>query len=1052
MNKGVLMLKMGLDNFIRSKLSTLCLRFSLLVLALASFNVFGQDRTITGKVTSDDGTALPGVNVLLKGTSTGVVTDSEGTYKITVNSTGRFLVFSFIGFKTQEVEVGNRNTIDILMISDATQLTEIVVTSFGIEREKQSLGFGIQTVNADQLTATRQPNIINALQGQIAGVQITSSGGAPGMSSRILIRGITSLNPGADNQPLFIIDGVPIDNSTNESGGTPRGLSNRALDINPNDIESINVLKGAAATGLYGVRAANGAIVITTKQGKSGSVTINAGATLGTESINKFPNFQKRYGQGFGGLYDLNSVFPAWGAPIDAGRIVDPDYHYYDNYRNVMQTGTMRDTYVNVSGGNDLATFYTSVNNTYQEGVVPFADWGRTSARFRGSIKFNEKFNISASLNYSVSGGDRVPHDRIGETLMYWPHTMDATKYIKPDGSQIAGPLSDNPLYNARFWTYTDKVDRTITNINANYKILPWIELSYRFGSDFYIDKREEILPGPLGVDNEEPLSATGFIEQRRILNRWLNSNFYVTVTRDITNDIKGVLRLGNEVLEQNYNSIRTTGSEFVTPRFYHFNNVRNFNIEEYTSQRRLVGFYGDISLNYKDYLYLNITGRNDLSSTLPKQNNSFFYPSVNLSFVFNDVLNLPQQLSYGKFRAAYGEVGKDTDPYRTTTTYTAASGFPINNQLGYTRSTQLGSPNLKPEKTTTIEFGTELKFLDNRLGLDLTWYKANSKDQILAVPISNAAGYTTAVTNAGEIENKGIELVLTGTPIRNSDFQWDVQLNYTKNKNTVVDIAEGIEEIVVSSQFGYVGSSVTMKLIENAPYGNLYGSSYQRYYSGGEPSNLRYLDKDRDILIGANGFPVLNFNQLVIGNIMPDWVLGLRNNFTYKNISLSVLVDGRFGVDQYDQFGNFMSAFGKLDYSNDRNHIVIFDGVLSDGSPNTKEVWMGQNLGPDGVNYGAGFYRNYHRRVSENFVKDASFIKLRNVTLSYNLPNAWLSPLSIKRAYVSATVNNIILWTPWRNYDPESYSSGAGSNATGFTGLGYPGTKSMLFSINVTL
>lgn len=1024
-------------------------------LLTASTITYAQERTVSGTVTSaEDGSALPGVNVLLKGTNTGVVTDANGKYNILVNSSAQTVVFSFIGLSTTEIVVGERTTIDVQMVVDATQLSEVVVTSFGIEKSKQSIGYAIQTVGAEELTIAKQPNLLTALQGKVAGVQITNSGGAPGMSSRIILRGMTSLNPDGNNQPLFIIDGIPIDNSTNEAGAdnTPRGLSNRVVDINPNDIESINVLKGAAATGLYGVRAANGAIVITTKRGKAGSVSVNLGTTYGVEGVNKFPEFQENYGQGFNGLYDLGSVYPSWGAPIEAANVFDPGYRYYDNYRNAMETGTFSDTYLNVSGGTDIVSLYASVNNTSQKGVIPFSDWKRTSVRFNGTAKFNEKFNMGASINYSVSGGNRVPHDRFGENLFYQPHTMDVTNYIKPDGTQITNYLSDNPIYAARFWTYVDEVDRTIANINFNYKPVDWIEFSYRFGNDFYIDKREEILPGPLGVVDEVPLSTTGFIEQRRIINRYLNSNFYVTITRELTSDLKGMLRLGNEVFDTKYNSIRTTGNQFVTPEFYSFSNVTEMLIGEYTENKRLVGFYGELDLNYKDYLFLNITGRNDKSSTLPVQNNSFFYPSVNLSFVFNDVLNLPAQLSYGKLRAAYGEVGKDTDPYRTSTTYTSSSGFPLNGQLGYTRSGTLGSSDLRPERTTTIELGTELKFLENRLGIDFTWYKANSRDQILAVPVSDAVGYSTAITNAGEIENKGIEIILNGTPVRMADFQWNAQINFTRNRNRVVDIAEGIDEIVIGDQFGYSGSTVTMKLIEGAPYGNIYGTSFQRYYEGGVPADLEYLDRDRDIVIGADGFPVRNTNQLVVGNVQPKWLMGIRNEFTYKGISLNFLIDIRWKMDQYDQFANYMSAFGKGSYSNNRNDVVIFDGVLSDGTPNTRQVWLGQALGPDGVNYGAGFYRNVHRRVSENFVRDASFVKLRNISLSYSLPKNWLKPIKIQSASVSATVNNIILWTPWNNYDPESFSSGANGNASGFTGLGYPGTRSLLFSLNLTL
>ncbi|HRG10255.1 MAG TPA: TonB-dependent receptor plug domain-containing protein, partial [Cyclobacteriaceae bacterium] len=367
------------------------------LLMVIALNSFAQERIVRGKVTSaEDDSGIPGANVMVKGTSIGAVTDGSGNYSISLPDNVGTLIFSFIGFQTQEVEVGARTEINVKLNVDVTQLSEVVVTSFGIEKSKQSLGYAVQSVGAKELAEARQPNIVSALQGQVAGVQITNTGGGPGMGARIVVRGLTSLNPGADNQPLFIIDGVPIDNTTNDNATNSRGMTNRAADINPNDIETISILKGAAATGLYGVRAANGAVVITTKNGKSGKgLTINVGSTFGTDKINKLPQFQENFGRGWYGIDD-GSVYSASGALIEAQSVVDPTYVYYDNYKNFYRKGSMRDSYFNMSGGNDVFTFYTSVNNTQQEGIIPFSNWGRTSARFRGSAKFSEKFNVEA--------------------------------------------------------------------------------------------------------------------------------------------------------------------------------------------------------------------------------------------------------------------------------------------------------------------------------------------------------------------------------------------------------------------------------------------------------------------------------------------------------------------------------------------------------------------------------------------------------------------------------------------------------------------------------
>ncbi len=1036
-----------------------CLFIFMLGLCCFSITARAQSQSISGKVTDvTDNSPLPGVNIVAKGTTTGTVTDVEGNYSLSVPANIETLVFSSVGYTSEEVNIGNRTEINVELTPDVQSLQEVVVTSFGIEQEKQALGYAVQELQAQEITQTKQPNLVNALQGRVAGVQITNSGGAPGMSSRIVIRGITSLDPMADNQPLFVVDGVPIDNSTIEAttGNTPRGLSNRAADINPNDIESVNVLKGAAATALYGVRAANGAIIITTKKGKAGEVKVNYSGTIGFDEINRYPDFQEQYGQGFSGEYDPVSFWPSWGAPVPAVQVIEPAHQYYDNTRNVMQTGSQLDNTVSVSGGNEAATFYTSFSNLQQKGVIPFSNWERTSAKLSGTANVGDKFNLSGSINYINSGGNRVPHDRIMETLMYWAFTQDATDYINPDGTQKTYG-NDNPLYNARFRTYEDNVNRAIGNITLNYAPADWISFLYRVGTDFYSDQRTEILPGPMGIEGEFPLSSTGFIEEVRINSRDINSTLNVTLNHSFSEKLEATLRLGNDIFDRSRNTLASTGNEFIIPEFYNLNNTRNLATGQIITQRRLVGVYGDLQLNYDNFLYLGITGRNDWTSTLTKNNRSFFYPAVNLGFVFNDVLDIPEVLSYGKLRASYAEVGKDAEPYSTAITYGApidvneVSYFPLNGQVGFTRSNSLGLPTLKPERTTSLEFGTDLRFLENRLSLDLTWYQSNSKDQIIPVPVSEATGYTTFITNAGEIENKGIELILGVTPVETEDFSWDVSLNFTRNRNRVVEIREGIETIVLGEQFGYAGSTVTMQLIEGDAYGNLYGTSYERFYENGAPEDLKYLDEGQPLLIGDNGFPIINSAQLIIGNAQPDWIGGIRNSFDYKGFNFSFLIDARAGIDQYDQYGNFYSAFGMLDYSLNRNDVVIFDGYKADGSTNAQQVWLGQGVGPDGVDYGAGFYRNYYRGASENFVKDASFVKLRNVTLGYNFANSILDNTPFSAASVSLTANNILLWTPWNGYDPESFSAGAGSNATAFTGLGYPGVRSFLFSLNLT-
>ncbi|QYA25469.1 SusC/RagA family TonB-linked outer membrane protein [Gramella sp. MT6] len=1019
------------------------------ILAVFQFaSLLAQQSSVSGLVTeSDSGEPLFGVNVLIKGTNRGTITNSDGTYQIDV-APGEVLVFSSVGFETKEISYTGQSTLDVTLVEDLESLDEVVVTSFGIEQEKKSLGYAVQEIGSEEITKTKQQNLVSALQGQAAGVQVTNSGGAPGMSARIIIRGVNSLDPNADNQPLFVIDGVPIDNSTVESAGTPRGLSNRAADINPNDIESLNILKGAAATALYGVRAANGAVIITTKKGKAGRVRINLNSSVGFDEINQYPDFQETYGQGFSGVYDPNSFWPNWGPSMEEINQIDPNVRFYDIWSDAMRKGMQYDNNVSISGGSENATFYGSIGKLDQEGVIPFSDWGRTSAKLSGEVKFSEKFKFSGNINYSVSGGNRVPHDRFMERLVYWAPNHDVEDYINPDGT-MKTYQNTNPIYDARFSTFEDEVNRTVGNLRFTYSPVEWLDLTYLIGTDFYSDRRTEITPGPLGIDGEVPLSSTGFIRETRINSRDINSNFFVTFKNDWTEKFNTTLRVGNDIFERDYERLDATGENFVIPEFYDLSYASQISTSQDKRKRRLVGLYGDLMLNYDEMIFLNVTARNDWTSTLPIGNNSFFYPSVNLGYVFTESFEQPDWFTFGKLRGSWAQVGKDTDPYLIGQTYSSPSIYPLGGQVGFTRFSQFGDLELKPEKTTAIEFGTDLRFFENRLGIDVTWYKSNSKDQIIPVPVSESAGFSTFVTNAGEIENRGWEFILRGTPVQSEDFRWDVSFNASYNRNEVKSIREGIEEIVVGSQFGYGGSSVTIKLLEGEPYGNIFGTSYSRF---GADENSIYLNEGLPIIVGENGFPSRNSSQLVLGNTTPKWIGGLKNDFTFKGFDFSFLIDFRAGVDQYNQYDNFFSAFGIAEYTLNRNETIVFDGVLADGSPNTQSVWLGQGVGPDGRDYGAGFYRNTYRTVSENFVQDAAFIKLRNLTLGYNFQENVLKVLPFESARISVAANNIILYTPWDGFDPESFSSGAGGNATGLTGLGYPGVRSYFFTLNLGL
>lgn len=1031
----------------------------LLVFALfASQFALAQETGVRGNVISgQDQQPLPGVSIRITGAQTGTVTDEEGNFIIEAPSPQSSLEASLLGFISQTIELDGRTELQIILQPDVASLDEVVVTAMGISQEKRSLGYAVQEINTEDIVESRQPNVVNALQGKIAGVQVSSSGGAPGQSSRIIIRGINSLDPNANNQPLFVVDGVPIDNSTITTGNADlRGISNRAADLNPNDIESMSVLKGGAATALYGVRAANGAVIITTKKGSAGQLNVNFSSSFGVDEVNKFPEVQRKYTQGWKGVYDPNEFWPAWGPSIEDAKAIDPSHpdQLFNNYEHAYRTGNQFKNYLSLSGGTETATFFGSLSNFRQSGVIPFSDYSNTSVKLSGSLKFSDKFSFSGSMNYVNSGGDRVNADRFNESLTYWSPRVDVNDFQFPDGTmkgyQNDGRAGNNPVYGALTNQFQDNVNRFIGNTNLTYSPVSWFSVNYRLGLDYYSDDRSNFGPAPRGIpgENVHEDNGQGFVYEYNIANRDLTSNLLLTFKGDLSESVNATFSLGNDVFESKYERISTLGDELDVWDLFSLNNAREVNTDQYNELYRIIGLYGVLNLSFNDYLYLTATARNDWSSALPLENRSFFYPSISLGYVLSDHLPMGPAFDFFKFRASYAAIGKDTGPYNTDIYYESAEGFPIENITGWTRSNQLGDANLKPEKTTSYEIGIETRMLDDRLGADISVYQENSKDQILPVPISTATGYSVFATNAGEIRNRGIEVILRGSPVRTRDFSWDLTLNFSTNKNEVMAIREGIEEIVIGSQFGYAGSSPTLKLIPGEAYGNIYGTSYARY--GQQQESGEILNREAPLQVGDNGFPVINLTQLVLGNTQPAWLGGLGSSFRYKDFSLSFLFDVRQGLEKYNQFDNFLAAFGIAEYTLNREDTKVFDGFLEDGTSNSRAVWLGQGVGPDGIDYGDGYYRNIYRGVTENFIEDASWVRLRNLSLSYRLPASLLENTPVSNASITFTGNNLWISTPYKGFDPETSSTSANSNADGFTGFTYPGLRSYMVTLNI--
>ncbi|WP_254529734.1 MULTISPECIES: SusC/RagA family TonB-linked outer membrane protein [unclassified Sphingobacterium] len=1041
---------------------------SIAVASLCSIQMLSaQQLSIAGKVTNAEGEPIVGASIFVKGTQQGTSSNESGLFTLNAPSSGTLLIRA-VGYAPLEVPISGRTNISIQLQHDDSEIDEVVVTALGIQRSEKSLGYGAQSVNSATLNSNKQPNLVNALQGKIAGATISSTGGAPGQGANIQIRGINSIDPTRDNQPLFVIDGILMDNSTSTQGGAEvRGMSNRSVDINPDDIETINILKGGAATALYGLRGANGVVIITTKSGKAGSLKIDYQGTVGFENVNKFPKMQDTYTQGWKGVYDKDDFWPAWGPTVAEAIKVDPTHPItlYKPFEEAFETGNQFRNSLSFSGGSEKFSFLTSVSQLKHNGVLPATDFKNYQARLNTNFTLSEKLKGGSSLAVTNSGGYRGNANRYAEQLIYWTPRYNVRDYLMENGTMKSYGETDNPIYVAHTNRFKDDVLRVIGGFDLTYSPAKWVDLMYRVGIDAYRDNREGTAIGYQGLADErlvydngvEGADGRGFYNVYNNNFRALTSTFIATFKHDFNDDLNATLRVGQDVYDRFIKRTATEGGDLTVYNWFDLGNANIIKAATYNEKYRLMGFFGELNLAYKDYLFLTLTGRNDITSTLSKNNRSFFYPSATLSYVLSDQFSMPEAINFAKLRLSYAQIGKDAAPYSTSAGFAPYTNLPTG-YIGFTRPSLLGDPQLKPEFTDTYEVGMEMKFLQSRLGLDVNFYNSVSKDQIIQVPVSSTTGFVTASINAGSIRNRGLEITLNTTPVKKDNFTWNSDINFSFNRNKILYIREDLDdEIVVSSEYGYLNSTVSMRIRPGESYGTLYGRTYKRYYTPDEIAQgldkTREYDESRPLLIGANGFPVLESTSVPkkLGNVQPSWVGGWNNTFNYKSLSLNVLVDARVGQYRYNQLGNFMAAFGEADYTEDRNDYKVFDGVLADGSKNTKEVWLGQGKDPkNGVDYGNGYYRDNFRGNSQFFVEDASWLRLRSVSIGYSLPQQWLENKFVKNARVSLIGNNLALWTKYSGYDPENSTTASGSNIEGFAGMTYPAVRSFLFSLNV--
>ncbi|NDV43845.1 SusC/RagA family TonB-linked outer membrane protein [Flagellimonas sediminis] len=1034
--------------------------FLTFVAVFSCITAFGQ--TITGTVSDVSGTPLPGVTIVVSGTNNGTTTDFDGNYTINA-SNGQVLRFSYLGMQTKDITVGFESTINVVLEEDSTQLDEVVVTAFGVEQKQKSLGYSVTKVSTEDLNLAGQANPIESLQGRVAGVQINRSSGTSGGGVDILIRGVTSVNPNRSNQPLIIVDGLALNNDTfagevrpssgsnSPSSSEQFAFSNRAMDLNPEDIESFNVLKGAAATALYGVRASNGAIVITTKKGKQGKAKINLTASTTFRDVKTTPELQTKYREGFAGaprtLYDPTSEtgfnrvqnstsFYSWGPEyaldsydLGGGNIVDlSDDRFYSPY-DIFRTGFNTQLNLNLSGASDRLNYYFSMGNNSEQGVLPNTDYKKTNFRLKAGYKVTDNITLDGSVAFTNSGGKRANggDKSVMSALYYYSGTFPINDYKNADGSErdYSFGIIDNPRYLLETSNLEDDVNRWIGNTTLTWSPKDWVTVTYAAQIDNYSDARNRYM----GPDLDGGSQVGGFVLEQNINFTGLESNFLVALNKDWTEDFTTDLTLGHQVSDSKRTYLEARGEGLNVPGINEIGNTTNYFINKDIVQLRNVGVFGELKLGYKDKLFLSITGRNDWVSTLPKENRSFFYPSVSFAYDVSDLFGDNDIFTFGKLRASWAEVGKGPGFGDVGQYFLVDGDFPFGGVGGYRRSTLLGDMNIVPEKNQSTEFGADLRFLNDRIRLDYAYYNTRVKDQIFTVGTAYSSGLSGITRNAGDFEVFGHEILLSADIIRNQDLRWEVILNWSTSEGKVLEIPEDIEAVVFADS-GFTG--ITSEVREGDKMGNLYG--YKWVYENGE----RY--------IGENGLPTINLDErVVVGNAFPDFISSIGSNFHYKGIGFNFLLEWKKGGDLYDAGIRNAIRNGTPQSTIERYVDVVLDGVMDDGNggfvPNTTSFFIDEN-----------YYRNsnVYNRASEILVQDASWVKLRNISLSYDLPSKIIKDLSLEKVSISASANNILIWTPFDGYDPEGNQYSAGSNVYGFTGLNIPLARSYSFGLNI--
>ncbi len=1040
---------------------------SLLAILLVSGNVFAQNINIRGKVVDKSGEPLIGVTVVIQGTRTGVATELDGTYSISAPANAA-LLFTAIGMEDLVEQVNNRSVINVTMNESSIFLEDVVVTALGIKKERKALGYAVQDLKSEELLKNKQTNIVNSLAGKVSGVNITQSSGAAGAGATIIIRGGNSASESRDNQPLFVVDGVIYDNSTVNTGNSgtdgvtsnATSFSNRVMDINPEDIENMSIHKGAAAAALYGSRAADGVVVITTKKGDAGSVKVNFNTKYSYSWVGKLPELQGQYGRGYynesGSFSDYTTS--SWGNQI-TGTV-------YDNVGSFFQGGSIYDNSLSISGGTRNGSFYLSASNFEQTGVVPNTGSSKTTVRFNGEQKYG-KLTVGANAAYTLSNTDKTLtaaglYNGGGTgamTALYgWSRSDDVTRYLNEDGTkyrmfeglqELASDV-ENPYWIINKNKLSDNLNRFTGGINANYEFADWFNVIYRLGYDTYNSGNYTyIAPGGAVLEKYQK----GRLSKGKSQYEYLTSNLMLNFQKKI-GDFDLSLLLGHTTEQTERTTLNHWGYNFLTQGTISFENIVNENkfFSENTTRKRMIGVYGEFRGSYKNIAYLTVTGRNDWSSTLPVENRSYFYPSVSGSLVFTELMPKNDILSFGKVRASWAQVGKDADAYATNN-YLWPPQVVHNGMIGTGNSWTGGSPFLVPEIQQSYELGTELKFFGGRLGLDFTYYNSTTKNQLASPRLAQSTGYIFLTLNSGSVNNKGMELSINAIPIDKKDFTWDLTLNLSGNRGTLGDFLPGVGLFYVTDV--QIGGVKAASVPNGGYFLGLTGDYWQREKDaeGKEIADGRY---QIDPTTGLYKTSKVTTN--VVGNREPIMIGGLNNSFRYKNLNLSFLFDLRLGGDIYNGTDYGSTIRGLSMRTLDRQSVTV-EGVSSvTGEPLSYTYEAGKMYTVNGAqksgNYMIQQYWNNYGDNAYNFITKTNWIRLRSLSLSYDFTDLFKNKNIVKGLSATFSANNLFVWTNYKGMDPEVSVSGSGTGGSGSMGIDYngiPATRNITFGLNFT-